>query len=103
MQSDLLWHNHRMKFDWNLTKAEQNQTKHNVSFQEAASVFGDPLSITFHDPAHSMEEERTIIIGQSKNGRLLFVSHLDRNNITRIISAREATRSEKRIYEEESL
>ncbi|MCY7408328.1 MAG: BrnT family toxin [Alkalinema sp. CAN_BIN05] len=92
-----------MKFDWNPIKAERNETKHNVSFQEAASVFDDPLSITFPDPAHSIEEERTIIIGQSKNGRLLFVSHLDRNNITRIISAREVTRSEKRIYEEEFL
>ena len=84
-------------------KAESNQTKHNVSFQEAASVFDDPLSITFPDPAHSIEEERIIIIGRSKNDRLLFVSYLDRNNTIRIISAREVTRSEKRIYEEESL
>ena len=92
-----------MKFDWNPIKAESNQTKHNVSFQEAVSVFDDPLSITFSDPEHSIEEERMIIIGRSKNDRLLFVSHLDRNNTTRIISAREVTRSEKRIYEEESL
>ena len=92
-----------MKFDWNPIKAESSQTKHNVSFQEAASVFDDPLSITFSDPAHSIEEERMIIIGRSKNDRLLFVSHLDRNNTTRIISAREVTRFEKRIYEEESL
>ena len=92
-----------MKFDWDPTKAERNQNKHNVSFQESASVFDDPLSITFPDPAHSIEEERMIIIGRSKNSRLLFVSHLDRNNKTRIISAREVTRSEKRIYEEEFL
>ncbi len=92
-----------MKFDWNPAKAERNQHNHNVSFQEAASVFDDPLSVTFPDPAHSIEEERLIIIGQSKSARLLFVSHVDRNMTTRIISAREVTRSEKQIYEEESL
>ncbi len=88
-----------MKFDWNPTKAKNNLTKHQVSFQEAATVFDDPLSVTFSDPVHSIQEERLIIIGQSRSGRLLFVSHTDRDNQTRIISARE----EKRIYQEESL
>jgi uncharacterized protein len=92
-----------MKFDWNPTKAKTNLTNHQVSFQEAATVFDDPLSVTFSDPAHSIDEERLIIIGQSKSGRLLFVSHTDRDNYTRIISAREVTRQEKRIYQEESL
>jgi uncharacterized protein len=92
-----------MKFEWNPTKAKTNFTKHQVSFQEAATVFDDPFSVTFPDPAHSIDEERLIIIGQSRNGRLLFVSHTDRDNQTRIISAREVTRAEKRIYQEESL
>jgi uncharacterized protein len=92
-----------MKFDWNPTKAKTNIINHQVSFQEAATVFDDPLSVTFSDPAHSIDEERLIIIGQSKSGRLLFVSHTDRDNDTRIISAREVTRQEKPIYQEESL
>ncbi len=89
-----------MKFDWHPDKARTNLAKHQVSFQEAATVFEDPLSITFPDPKHSRGEERWVIIGQSANGRLLFVAHTDRANLTRIISAREATRREQRIYEE---
>jgi uncharacterized DUF497 family protein len=71
-----------------------------VSFQEAATVFEDPLSITFPDPNHSIGEERLVIVGQSTNDRLLFVAHTDRDNLIRIISAREVTRREQRIYEE---
>jgi uncharacterized protein len=89
-----------MKFDWNPDKAKTNLAKHQVSFPEAATVFEDPLSITFPDPNHSIGEERWVIIGQSVNGRLLFVAHTDRDNLTRIISAREVTRREQRIYEE---
>lgn len=63
-------------------------------------MFADPLSITFPDPEHSIGEERLVIIGQSANGRILFVSHTEQDNTIRIISAREATRREQRIYEE---
>lgn len=89
-----------MRFDWDDGKAETNLTKHSVSFQEAASVFDDPLSIAFPDPDHSIEEERLVIIGHSHQGRLLFVSHTDQDNQVRVISAREVTRREKRVYEE---
>jgi uncharacterized protein len=89
-----------MKFDWNPDKARTNLAKHQVSFQEAATVFEDPLSITFPDPNHSIGEKRWVIMGQSANGRLLFVAHTDRDDLTRIISAREVTRREQRIYEE---
>jgi len=89
-----------MKFDWHPDKAKTNLAKHQVSFQEAATVFDDPLSITFADPNHSIGEERLVILGQSAKGRLLFVAHTDRDNLTRIISAREVTRREQRIYEE---
>lgn len=88
-----------MNFDWDNDKAEANITKHGVSFLEAASVFEDDLSITFPDPDHSIDEERLIIMGHSNRGRLLFVSHTDQNNQTRIISAREVTRRERRVYE----
>lgn len=89
-----------MEFDWDDSKAEANLTKHGVSFHEAATVFDDPLSVTFSDPDHSLEEERLIIIGHSSRGRLLFVAHTDRNNQSRIISAREVTRRERKVYED---
>lgn len=88
-----------MEFDWDDDKAETNLTKHGISFLEAASVFDDALSITFSDADHSDDEERLIILGHSSRGRLLFVSHTDRDDKTRIISAREATRREKKVYE----
>ena len=66
-----------MQFDWDKNKATSNLIKHKVSFEEAATVFGDPLSDTFDDPDHSVEELRFLIIGRSENGRLLFVSHFD--------------------------
>ncbi len=88
-----------MDFDWDDNKAETNITKHGVSFLEAASVFDDDLSITFPDPDHSSDEERLIIIGHSNRARLLFVSHTDQNNQLRIISAREVTRHERKVYE----
>jgi uncharacterized protein len=89
-----------MKFDWDPDKARRNVEKHQVSFQEAATVFDDPLSSTFPDSQHSSGEARWVIIGQSQDGRVLFVAHADRGNLTRIISAREVTRREQRIYEE---
>ena len=91
-----------MKFNWNQDKAAGNIAKHGVSFEEAATVFGDPLSDTFDDPDHSNEERRFLIIGHSQQGRLLFVSHTDDGETVRIISAREPTRGERESYERES-
>ncbi len=88
-----------MDFDWDDGKAEANLSKHGVSFLEAATVFEDDLSITFFDADHSMNEERFVIIGHSQRGRLLFVSHTDTDDQVRIISAREATRRERKVYE----
>ena len=88
-----------MDFDWDDSKAEANFIKHGVSFPEAASAFDDEFSITFHDPDHSVGEERFILIGHSGRGRLLFVSHTDRDKRPRIISAREVTRRERKVYE----
>jgi uncharacterized protein len=89
-----------MEFEWNPDKAAINLSKHNVSFQEATTVFNDSLSVTFPDPEHSIGESRYVIIGVSGFGQLLVVSHTDRENRTRIISARKATRPERRFYEE---
>ncbi|MBV9386042.1 MAG: BrnT family toxin [Chroococcidiopsidaceae cyanobacterium CP_BM_ER_R8_30] len=91
-----------MKFEWNSDKATLNLKKHSVSFQEAATVFNDPLSITFPDPDHSVGESRYIIIGVSKFGQLLVVAHAERGEKVRVISARKATRWERRFYEEGS-
>ncbi len=89
-----------MEFEWNPEKAAINLSKHQISFQEAATVFNDSLSVTFPDPDHSISEDRYVIIGMSTSGQLLVVSHTDRGNRTRIISARRATRQERRFYEE---
>jgi uncharacterized protein len=91
-----------MEFEWNPNKAELNCEKHNVSFEEAATVFNDLLSVTFPDPDHSIGESRYVIIGVSRSGQLLIVSHTDRGEKVRIISARKATRQERRFYEEEN-
>jgi len=87
-----------MEFEWNAAKAKRNLEKHGVSFAEAAMVFGSVLSLTFHDSDHSIGEERYITIGTSPRGRLLFVAHADRRERIRIISAREATRAERKSY-----
>ncbi len=89
-----------MEFEWNPDKATRNFEKHAVSFQEAATVFNDPLSVTFLDPQHSIREHRYVIIGRSVFGQLLIVAHTDRKEKIRIISARKATRQEQRFYEE---
>jgi uncharacterized protein len=89
-----------MEFEWNPDKAVINLSKHNISFQEATTVFNDALSVTFPDPDHSIGESRYVIIGMSEFGQILIVSHTDRENRTRIISARKANRQEKRFYEE---
>ncbi len=90
-----------MEFDWDPNKALHNFKKHGVDFQEAATVFADMLSITYPDPDHSNDEDRFILIGLSNRNRLLIVAHTDRLGMTRIISAREATRSERKLYETE--
>jgi uncharacterized DUF497 family protein len=89
-----------MEFEWDPRKAAANVRKHNVAFQEAATVFGDPLAITFEDPDHSMNENRYITFGLSLQRRLLVVSHTQRAERTRIISARLIDRKERTIYEE---
>ena len=89
-----------MIFEWNPEKERLNRRKHKVSFDEASSVFDDPLSRTFDDPDHSIEEQRFIIIGHSKKNRLLFVSHTDDEKVVRLISAREVTQSERKYHEE---
>jgi len=91
-----------VNFEWDPAKASQNRRKHGVSFHEAAVVFGDPLALTFDDPDHSVEEQRFITIGTSNAKRILMVAHTDRGERIRIISAREATRHERKHYEEES-
>jgi uncharacterized DUF497 family protein len=81
-----------MEFEWNSDKAKLNLEKHGVFFQEAATVFNDPLSVTFPDPDHSIGENRYVIIGISRFGQLLVVAHTDQGEKVRIISARKATR-----------
>lgn len=88
-----------LRFEWDEGKAKRNTEKHDVSFGEAATVFGDPLSLTIEDPAHSWDEQRFVTLGDSINHRLLVVVHTDREDVIRIISARGATRRERRDYE----
>jgi len=89
-----------MEFEWDLEKARVNLNKHNVSFSEAATVFNDPLSLTFPDPDHSIGESRYIIIGISSLERVLVIAHTERGINIRIISARKATPKERRFYEQ---
>ena len=89
-----------MKFEWDSQKADSNKNKHDVSFEEAASVLGDALSMTYPDPDHSIGEHRYITVGTSRFGRVLVVAHTDRGENIRIISARKTTRQERRFYEE---
>ena len=88
-----------MEFEWDVRKAAVNLRKHGVSFEEAATVFGDFLSTTARDPDHSSGEERYITVGLSNLGRLLMVAHAERAARIRIISARTLTPREKRAYE----
>lgn len=87
-------------FEWDEEKAKSNLRKHSVSFAEAATVFDDPLCLLINDPNHSIGEQRFLILGYSIASRLLLVVHCDRNEAIRIISARPATPSEKRSYEQ---
>ena len=89
-----------MTYEWDPAKAAANLRKHGVSFAEAASVFLDPMALTFDDPDHSDEEDREITIGVSTKQRVLFVSHCARGDRIRIISARKATQKERKQYAE---
>lgn len=88
-----------MEFDWDKRKAASNLKKHGVSFCEAASVFGDPLALTFDDPDHSIGEHRLLTFGTTRTGKLVIVSHTERNGSMRIISARLMQKHERDIYE----
>jgi uncharacterized DUF497 family protein len=91
-----------LTFEWDPDKAGENERKHGVSFAEAATVFGDPLSATVADPDHSVGEVRCLTLGMSHQQRLLVVAHADRDDAVRLISARAATRAERKTYEEEA-
>lgn len=88
-----------MIYEWDSKKAESNLKKHGVSFTEAASVFLDPMALTYYDPDHSKTENREITIGYSAKNRIIILSHCDRNETIRIISARKATTKERKHYE----
>ena len=89
-----------MRIEWDARKARENLRKHGVSFEEASSVFFDPLSATGDDPDHSVGERRLVTFGMSSSGRLLVVAHAVRGDAIRIIRARQTTRAEREIYEE---
>ena len=90
-----------MTFEWDPKKAVANRRKHGVDFREAATTLEDPLSTTYPDPDHSLEERRHVTIGQSLRGRVLVVAHTERDDVLRIISARVATPRERQFYEED--
>lgn len=87
-------------FEWDGRKATANLRKHGVSFEEAATVFSDPLSLSIPDPDHSEDEERFLLVGTSFQGQVLVVAHSERGDRVRVISARAATARERRAYEE---
>jgi uncharacterized DUF497 family protein len=89
-----------MDFEWDPKKAALNVRDHRITFEEASTVFGDSLAVTFPDPDHSVGEIRLLTFGISDQGRLLIVCHTERGGVVRIISARRALRAERRIYEE---
>ena len=91
-----------MIFDWNPVKAKTNLRKHGVSFEEAVTVFADPLRCTVHDEQHSLDEDRYIAVGQSTRGRILFVVYTESDSTVRLIGARVATATERKQYEEVS-
>lgn len=89
-----------MKFEWDKQKAAINLQKHKISFEEASTSLSDPMAATGPDPDHSDEEFRYVTFGVSRRGRLLVISHVDRGETIRIISARRARKGERNIYEE---
>jgi uncharacterized DUF497 family protein len=90
-----------LRFEWDPAKAAENARKHGVTFQDASTAFGDPLSVTIPDPDHSAREDRFLLLGRSESGRLLVVTHTERWDAIRLISARPASRRERRNYEEQ--
>ena len=90
-----------LRFSWDPAKALANRRKHGVSFPEAATAFGDPLSITIADPDHSVGELRFLLVGLSSRHRLVVVAHTEQGDEIRIINARPATRRERYAYQEE--
>lgn len=90
-------------FEWDSRKAAANRRKHGVTFEEAATVFGDPLAVVFKDEDHSIGERREIMIGHSDEHRLLLVAFTERGGKIRIISARNVTKRERRDYEENNI
>ena len=89
-----------MDFEWNKNKADINLKKHGILFQEAATVFGDKLALTFNDPDHSTDEHRLLTFGVTRTGKYVVVSHTELDILIRIISARLMTKQERKIYEE---
>jgi hypothetical protein len=89
-------------FEWDTEKSQHNIKKHGISFNEASTVFADPLSLTIHDPLHSDNEDRFIILGASHNNKTLVVVHTELKENIRIISARKATKKERLYYENNS-
>ena len=89
-----------LQFEWDEKKARTNKRKHGISFEEAATAFGDTLSLTIDDPLHSEVESRQILIGLSQRHNVLIVVHIETHQSIRIISARKATKHEQRMYEE---
>ena len=89
------------EFEWDSAKAELNLRKHSVSFEEASTVFGDWFGINMPDPKHSTDEQRFVLLGMSDRQRLLVIGYTDRPPRTRLISARPATRRERKQYEED--
>ncbi len=88
-----------MQFEWHPEKARKNLEKHGISFDEAATVFGDSLAVTIGDPDHSQDERRFLTTGLSRRQRLIIVAHTDRDDRVRIFSAREVTPAERKQYE----
>ena len=91
-----------MEFEWDSRKASGNPRKHGVTFEEAATVFDDPLASYYEDPDHSIAERRYLAIGTSAKGRLIHIAFADRAGRIRIIQARKLTRNERQQYEEET-
>jgi hypothetical protein len=87
-------------FEWDPNKAKENLETHGISFDEASTVFRDVLSLVIHDPLHSEEEDRFVLIGSSHRNRLLVIVHTERSNNIRLISARKASKKERKQYEE---
>jgi uncharacterized DUF497 family protein len=89
-----------MKIEWDPEKAKSNLKRHGISFEEAATALSDPMAATGADPDHSITEERYVTFGVSEKGRLVVVSHTEKDETIRIISARKASKGEKELYEE---